>query len=125
MCMDDYKEMGLIYEAFAKGNNPYIGHAKGTSRSYPPGQSDNGHHSYGPHIPFKDPGNSGRAYDAAQMGQGITRVISDEETTVNPKEIMNLDVLDKIASLIKDAERFEDTKTLIALDELKRYINKL
>mgnify|MGYP003648473965 CR=1 FL=1 len=122
--MDDYKEMGLIYEAFTKGSNPY-GRAKDTSRSYPPSQSDNMNHSYGKSMPLKDPGGSGRAYDGAQTGQGIAHVISDEETSAEPKEITNLDVLDKIESLIKDAERFEDTKTIIALDELKRHIAKL
>tara|TARA_R110000796_G_scaffold216607_1_gene332598 strand:+ start:274 stop:504 length:231 start_codon:yes stop_codon:yes gene_type:complete len=76
-------------------------------------------------MPLKDPGGSGRAYDGAQTGQGIAHVISDEETSAEPKEITNLDVLDKIESLIKDAERFEDTKTIIALDELKRHIAKL
>ena len=121
--MNDYKEIGIIYEAF-KGGSPNM-HARDTTRSYPPGQSDNTHHSYGPHIPFKDPGGSGRAWDAGQMGQGITAPISDEEIQAEPKEIMNLDVLDKINSLIKDAERFEDTKTLIALDELKRHIATL
>jgi hypothetical protein len=118
--MDDYKEMGLIYEAFAKGRNPYNGTAKLTNTSYPPGQSDNPSHSYRKPVPLSDPGGSGRNYDAAlTSGQGH---VCDEEASIAPKEITNVDVIDKIESLIRDAQSFEDTKTIIALDELKRYI---
>lgn len=121
--MDDYKEMGLIYEAFARGRNPYNGIAKPTSTSYPPGQSDNSSHSFRKPVPLSDPGGSGRNYDAAlTSGQGH---VCDEESTIAPKKINNVDVIEKINSLKKEAESFEDTKTLIALDVLKRYIEKL
>ena len=119
--MNDYKELGLLYEAFSR--NPNVGHARDTSRSYPPGQSDNIHHSFGPHIPFNGT-KGGGAFDQGQGGQGVTAVISDEENADMSTFLRN-DILKKVESLIKDAERFEDTKTLIALSELKRYIEKL
>lgn len=120
--MDDYKEISLLYEAFARPHKRII--ANPTDRSYPAGNSENPHHSYS-QIPLKDPGGSGRRFDGNMMNGNITQVISDEETQVEPREIMNIDVLDKIATLSTDAESFEDTKTLIALDELKRFILRL
>ena len=94
-------------------------------RSYPPGQSDNVHHSYGPHIPFKDPGGSGNAWDGAQGSQGITAPVSDEESDVDSSTFMRNDILKKIDILTKDAESFEDVKTILALSELKRFVETL
>lgn len=122
---DYYEDIGLIYEAFSKRGNPNIGSAKNTSRSYPPGQSDNVHHSYGPHIPFKDPGGSGNAWDGAQGSQGITAPVSDEESDVDSSTFMRNDILKKIDILTKDAESFEDVKTILALSELKRFVETL
>ena len=117
--MNDYEEMGLIYErAF------YSQHAKDTTRAYTPGESESMHHSYRQH-PLKDPGGSGRLWDAGQTGQGITTPISDEESDVDMSAFMRQDILKKIGSLMKDAESFDDTKTLIALNELKTYVERL
>lgn len=119
--MDDYKEMSMLYEASLQKRTI----ARDTSRAYPPGQSDNVHHSYGPHIPFKDPGGSGRVWDGAQMGQGITAPISDEEGHTDSSTFMRNDILKKIDSLTKDAERFEDVKTILALSDLKKFVENL
>lgn len=120
--MDDFKEMGLLYEAFAKSGNPNIGRARDTMRSYPADQPQNPHHSLRS-IPLKDPGGAGRLYDSGQTGQGITTPISDEETDMSA--LMRSDILKKVDALMYDAESFEDTKTMIALNELKRFIENL
>ena len=120
--MDDIKEMGLLYEAFAKSGNPHLGTSRDTTRAYPASQPQNPNHSL-KHIPLKDPGGSGRLFDGGQVGQGIATPISDEETTTTGSDITGK-VLDKIDSLMQDAESFEDTKTLIALNELKQFIER-
>ncbi len=118
--MDDYKEMGLLYEAFTKSN--HTGHARETIRAYPANQPDNANHTFGLRTPFN--GNKGGgAFDSGQGGQGITAVISDEET--NMVEFLKNDILQKVDSLTTDAKSFEDTKTIIALNELKQFIERL
>ena len=120
--MDDFKEMGLIYEAFARSGNPYVGTSRDTSRAYPASQTQNPNHSLRT-IPLKYTGGSGRVFDGGQGGQGITAPISDEETDMST--LMRTDILKKVDTLMQDAESFEDTRTMIALDELKRFIEKL
>jgi len=120
--MDDFKEMGLLYEAFAKSGNPYVGTSRDTSRAYPGSQPQNPNHSLRT-IPLKDPGGSGRVFDGGQGGQGITAPISDEETDMSA--LMRGDILKKVETLMHDAESFDDTKTMIALNELKEFIERL
>jgi len=121
--VNDYKEMGLLYEAFLRPHKRVI--APHTDRSYSVDNSPNPHHSYS-NIPLKDPGGSGRRFDGNMMNGDIAHVLAgDEESQVEPKEIMNVDVLDKIELLMKDAESFEQTDVLIALNELKRDILRL
>ena len=124
--MDDYKEMGLLYEAFAK--YPNGGHAKDTSRAFTPNQPSNPHHSYGKRIPLTDPGGSGRGYDANVL------YMSDEEThtepkEIKPKEIMNLVVLDKISELQQsvkaEGEGQQGMVAIYVLGQLKDYIISL
>ena len=122
--MDDFKEMGLLYEAFTKSGNPHIGRAKDTIRSYPADQPQNPHHSLRT-TPLKDPGGSGRLYDGGQAGQGVITPISDEESGADVSTFLRHDILKKLETLMIDAESFQDTKTMIALDELKRFIEGL
>lgn len=118
--MDDLKEMGLLYEAFTK--NTHTGHARETIRAYPASQPDNANHTYGLRTPFNGT-KGGGAFDNGQGGQGITAIISDEET--NTSTFMKNDIIKKVDSLMIDAESFEDTKTMIALNELKQFIERL
>ena len=118
--MDDFKEMGLLYEAFTK--NTHTGHARETIRSYPANQPDNPNHTYGLRTPFNGT-KGGGAFDSGQGGQGITAIVSDEET--NTATFMKNDIIKKVDSLMIDAESFEDTKTMIALNELKQFIERL
>ena len=118
--MDDYTEIGLLYEAFAKSSN--VSHARETTRAYPANQPENQNHTFGLRTPFNG-SKGGGAYDSGQGGQGITAVISDEETKTRGSDLPGK-VLDKIDSLMQDAESFEDTKTMIALNELKQFIER-
>ena len=114
--MDDYKEMGLLYEAFARAPK----RAPDTTRSYPAGDSK---HSLGHQLPTTTPGGS---INAAAIGISSSKNnagVCDEETDMST--CMKSDVIKKINSLMTDAESFEDTKTMIALNELRQFIERL
>tara|TARA_R110000772_G_scaffold191062_2_gene301866 strand:+ start:932 stop:1276 length:345 start_codon:yes stop_codon:yes gene_type:complete len=114
--MDDYKEMGLLYEAFARAPKS----SPDTTRSYPASDSK---HSLGHQLPTTIPGGS---INAAAIGISSSKNnagVCDEETDMST--FMKSDVIKKIDSLMNDAESFEDTKTMIALNELKRFIERL
>lgn len=113
--MNDYEEMSLMYEAVI-GQRP-----KDTSRSYPPAVAPN-NQTLGRNLPFTG-GGYGGAYDAAIASS--SHVASDEEGRVDMSTFMRHDILKKIESLMKNAESFDDTKTLIALGELKAFVERL
>lgn len=113
--MNDYKEMSIMYEAV-------IGQrTRDTSRAYPPMAAPS-NQTLGRNLPFTGNGHGG-AYDAGIASS--SHVISDEEGKVDPSTFMRNDILKKIESLMVDAESFEDTKTLIALGELKSFVENL
>ena len=99
----------------------FYGAAKDTSRAYPPSPAPN-NQTLGRNLPFTGNGHGG-AYDAGLADSG--RIVSDEEDSVDMSSFMRNDILKKIESLMKDAESFDDTKTLIALGELKTFVEKL
>lgn len=109
--MNDYNNMSLIYEALAKD----------TTRSYSPDEAGI-NHTLGRKLPFNGV-KSGGAYDAGQGGQGVTSIISDEETA--PAWAMKADILKEIERLMTDAESFEDVKTMIALKELETFVTRM
>ena len=117
--MDDYKEMGLLYEAFARAPRQ----APNTTRSYPAGEPESRNHTLGNQIPTTQPGGSINAHAKNISSSNNNAGVCDEETDMST--FMKSDVIKKIDSLMTDAESFEDTKTMIALNELKQFIERL
>jgi len=117
--MDDYKEMGLLYEAFARA--PL--RAPITTRSYPASEPANQNHTLGHQLPTTLPGGSINAHAKNISSSNNNAGVCDEETDMST--LMKNDIIKKVKSLMTDAESFEDTKTIIALNELKQFIERL
>ena len=117
--MNDFREMELMYEAIMRRPQ-----TRSTHMSYPPGESDNMNHSLRVR-PLTDPGGSGRIPDGALASSNNNAGVCDEEDNADMSTFMRQDILKKIESLMKNAESFDDTKTLIALSELKTFVEKL
>lgn len=110
--------MGMLYEAFA--TNPHTGHAKDTSRRYLRGNEEPANLSLKVR-PLIDPGGSGRLVDSSFANSNNNAGVCDEETSVEPKEI----VLSEIEQLIDTADGEGQTHTVFVLGELKEFIEKL
>lgn len=107
--MDSFRELQEIYEG-------YRGHSEQpASQSYPATQ---GKHSYKGPVPGQTPGGQGPIMVNTPMH-------SDEESHTDMSSFMRQDILKKIETLIKDAERFDDTKTLFALNDLRVFVKNL
>ena len=114
--MDDYKEMGLLYEAFARAPKS----APNTTRSYPASDSK---HSLGHQLPTTLPGGSINAHAKGTSSSNNNAGVCDEETDMST--LIKNDIIKKVGSLMTDAKSFDDTKTMIALNELKQFIERL
>lgn len=109
MKVDDFKELGLIYEAFNvdRTNSGPTGNTNFTATD--------GIHSYGRGMPFNGTGKTG-AFELGQMNQGVTPIGDEEEVAgdINKQTVVNL-----IDGLL-DGE--DNQSVIFALTKLKKEI---
>ncbi len=115
---NDYENIQRLYEEGYRGQqfDPIK-----PPNAYPARQD------WGPYsrpIPGSPESSGYSAFQQNMVGNGIAHII-DEEKPIEPAEIINLDVLDKLDQLIDDAETHDMAYAIHSLGELRDHIISL
>tara|TARA_R100001015_G_C4603882_1_gene158859 strand:- start:82 stop:453 length:372 start_codon:yes stop_codon:yes gene_type:complete len=121
--VNDYKELQKIYEGYPAPNNI------GPNAKYAPGEAPPGYTLY---RAGQLPAGGRGVYNAYELGQSgqyavptAVVVAGDEEKPIPPAEIINLDVLEKLEELQKEADEDGMNYALEQLSRLKEHIISL